>query len=145
MKAIALVSLLLVASSWACTPAGNTTTAATPVDKPVGDEPAAKQVVPAPAPEQELVVKSDELRVEGSLVWFEPDSGVQRAAYTRYAFDKTEFEKVVGAAKPETDVTLIIQVTKTEEKTHSPSDPSSPSPDGGFRITIHHAKILRLK
>lgn len=145
MKAIALVSLLLVASSWACTPAGNTTTTATPGDEPVGDAPADKQAAPPAAQEQELLVKADELRVEGPLVWFEPDSGVQRAAYTRYAFDKSEFEKVVGAAKPESDVTLVIRIEKTEEKTHSPSDPSSPSPDGGFQITIHHAKILRLK
>jgi hypothetical protein len=144
MKTLALVALLVVVSSWACTPAGNTPATTDPATTP-GDEPAAKQAAPAPAPEQELVVKSAELRVEGALVWFEPDSGVQRASYTRYAFDKAEFEKFVGAAKPETDVTLVIQITKTEEKTHTPADPHSPSPDGGFQITVHHAKILRLK
>jgi len=141
MKAIALVSLVLSLSLVACTPTNQGTTAG-----PAGgdQEPAAKEATSAPAETVDLLVKSVELRVEGDVVWFEPDSGVQRAAYTRYSFEKAEFEKVVGSVKPEQDVTLVIQIVRTEEKTRTPADPNSPSPDGGFRITIHHAKILRM-
>ncbi len=143
MKVIIPALLALSVTLGACTPSGEgttTTKAAEPDSKAaVGDEAPAKTV------ELELAVRAAEVRLEGDVVWFEPDSGVQRAQYTRYAFEKTEFEQIVGSVKPDSDVTLIISITKTEEKTHTPTDPSSPSPDGGFQITIHHAKVLRLK
>jgi len=143
MKVIIPALLSLIVALGACTPSGEGTTtdkAAEPDSKAaVGDEAPAKDVG------QELLVRATELRVDGDVVWFEPGSGVQRTHYIRYAFDKADFEKIVGSAKPDSDFFLVVSITKTEEKNHTPTDPSSPSPDGGFQITIHHAKVLRLK
>ncbi len=143
MKKMILVSVLMTAALSACTPSGDKTTTDPATEsggmEPGGMEPGAKVAA------TELLIKAGELRVDGGIVWFEPDSGVMRSSYTRYAFDQAEFEKIVGSSKPEADLTAIIEITKTEQKNSKPSDPNSPSPDGGFDITIHHAKILRLK
>ncbi|MBU1244388.1 hypothetical protein KKD52_18120 [Myxococcota bacterium] len=145
MKKLLPVFILALGPLWACTPAPEKTTSG-----PEG-EPSAKAAPVNPTePEAktgttELRIKASELRVEGTIVWFEPDTRVMRSSYTRYAFDLPEFEKIIGSARPEQDVTAIIRITKTEQKTNSPADPNAPSPDGGFHITIHHAKILSVK
>ena len=145
MKHLIFSSILLLGTFWACTPAAEKTTGGPEAEPAAKKAPVADTPAEPTAAESELVIVARELRLDGALVWYEPDTGVMKASYTRYAFDKAEFETVVGSATPDKDITAIIQITKTEQKNTRPADPKAPSPDGGFELTIHHAKILRLK
>jgi hypothetical protein len=144
MKTLILASILSISTLWACTPTTGKTTA--PAGEPTAKEAPAEATGPeARAEPKELLIKADELRVEGEIVWFEPDTSVKRSSYTRYAFEKARFEKVVGSTRPDKDFTAMVQITKTEQKNSRPADPDAPSPDGGFDLTIHHAELLGLK
>ncbi len=145
MRRLLPVFVLAFGPLWACTPVAEKTTSGP------GGEPSAKAAAVPPAEpgakteSTELRIKASEIRVEGTTVWFEPDTAVMRSSYIRYAFELAEFEKIVGSASPDKDLTAIIRILRTEQKTHAPADPNAPSPDGGFQITIHHAKILSVK
>lgn len=93
----------------------------------------------------ELEINVQELHLEDQVVWFEPDSGVRRARYTRYAFDRNEFERVVGTSSPTENLTLVIRITQTRTNNVVPAISHAQSPEGGFDITIHHAKIIRVR
>lgn len=104
--------------------------------------PAATTSAAAPLETRTLTLVPDELRVDGAVVVFEPGSRVQRASYDVYRFDKAAFEQKLGKAKLEKSVKVTVEILSSKEKNGGTSDPNTPSPQGGIRVTTFEARVV---
>ena len=50
-------------------------------------------------------------------------------------------EEVLGG-RPEEPVSVLVEVTQTDGRTHVPEDPNTPQPDGGFQITEYTGRVI---
>lgn len=96
----------------------------------------------APLETRTLTLNPDELRVDGAVVVFEPGSRVQRASYDVYRFDKAAFEQKLGKAKLDKSVKVTVEIVSSKEKNGGNSDPNTPSPQGGIRVTTYEARVV---
>lgn len=74
-------------------------------------------------------------------VTFAPGRQVMSAAYDTYLLDGKSLEAVVGRGLKD-PVSVLVEITATEARQHTPSDPLLPSPQGGFVYTTYRARVL---
>jgi hypothetical protein len=78
---------------------------------------------------------------EAGTVTFSPGSRVRSARYTHYLLDLESLEAALGG-RPESPVTVIVALQSEESGAYSPSDPTLPQPQGGFRIIRRTGRVL---
>ena len=117
----------------------------TPLPDPaaVSDEVIAE---PAAAPEAERRSLTLDPRAlswdeEAGTATFSPGSDRQSASYEHYVFDLAALEAALGG-RPDAPVDVLVEVISTENTNYTPEDPSMPSPDGGFDIATHQARVV---
>ena len=93
----------------------------------------------------ELRLKSNELRVEGPYVIFEPDRHVKRSSYNSYRFDLENFKNKIGDPNLfEGSMLVSIKVKEKQSQIHEPNDPGQSAPQGGFRFHLYISEILSI-
>ena len=128
--------LILLACKTTPAPAESTTTGPAPAEPP-----AAADVVPVS--QETITLDPDEITYDeaaGTLV-FSPGSRVRSASYTNYTLDLASLESVLGE-RPTAPVSVLVEVTAVEERTHTPEDPRAQVPDGGFKITEKTGRVI---
>lgn len=76
---------------------------------------------------------------------YDPDSMRQTSTYTKYIFSFSEFKNAGGNINSKSDIKIYYTITDTQKKNHTPSDPSMPSPSGGFSYITHTCKIVKVE
>jgi hypothetical protein len=110
--------------------------------------------VPAAAPAAEAPSLLEEVRltlVPADLTYddaagtatFRPGSAVQSDAYDVYVFDLMSLEGALGG-RPSGPVEVVAALGPATIEIVTPSDPTLPSPAGGFRYTTRAGRVLRV-
>jgi hypothetical protein len=73
---------------------------------------------------------------------FRPGSAVQAASYDVFVFDLMSFEGAIGG-RPTGPVEIVAALGPARIEIVTPSDPTLPSPAGGFRYTTRTGRVLR--
>ena len=105
--------------------------------------PGAAEATPATSARQTLALDPSEITWDAAsnVAIFEPDRGVQRAAYETWRLDLASLERALGG-RPTAPVSVLVEVDSTEVRSVVPSDPTLPAPSGGFQITTRVARVV---
>lgn len=138
---------VLLAQQGAPGPAGASplTGAPAPTMAPVGVSPATQAGSAAPAPLERRTLKLEPADLTWDtppgMVTYAPGRQVMSARYDTYIIDRKSLEAAVGRGLKD-PVSILVEITSTEVRTHTPSDPLLPSPQGGFVYTTYKARVI---